>query len=196
MPLVRSVLDVTDDGTLFRVNAVTTINKSFVDMGRTFINVSGVAEKAVSEFLADGYTVHIPKDLGEREVLVGNLITSKSDDPVFVHRRLQQARIRTMFANAMVGMHAFDFFGMFAICGKLMGKGYTITDPTRQEVYVEILSKDDPDLMSLLQEYIDVYKRVNDHYDQYKRTLSAIDSIEDADSIDEIDQIYSDHYVA
>lgn len=191
MSNMRDLADVVDDGSTWIINNVTTQNATLVDPGKIYLPIAAFCKEEVRRYLDEGYTVRIPKGI-TNEILFGNLIIEKDDDPVVVYRNVLIARNRNEFANNIVSMNVFDFYGFMACNAKLVQKGYLLTDENRQSQYIEILNGDDDEARDILRDYIDASENVDQSYQVYKTMLTKIRKLENANSIEELDTIQAE----
>ena len=104
--------------------------------------------------------------------------------------------VNTALFNSCNGMNPVDmnilFIKYIMMHDKFAEDGIYITDKNKEEKYIEIIEKDNPDLLSLLEDYLQIQEQLEKIIkirDQWKETIQKLDDIaktEDANNKDVI----------
>ena len=85
------------------------------------------------------------------------------------------------------------FASLMVLNNKLMDRGFIITDENREDKYLEIVNKDDVELLDLLSKYLETYDNVQAHIHHYGLYVELVENINSCDSEEEILQ-YMEEY--
>lgn len=79
--------------------------------------------------------------------------------------------------NGLITLNLIAFMEFIRCHDILASHGYFITEENREETYIDILSKEDPKLLEVLQQYIDLsdsFEKVLVEIDRYKKVVQAV----------------------
>lgn len=93
--------------------------------------------------------------------------------------------------NGLISMNIVSLVDMIRTHDLLASYGYFITDKNREEKYIEILEKDDPELIEALEQYINYLDSTEELHRVIKEYKQVIDDIkqQDPDDIKSINKI-------
>ena len=106
--------------------------------------------------------------------------------------------VNTALFNSCNGMNPVDmnilFIKYIMIHDKFAEDGIYITDKNKEEKYIEIIEKDNPDLLSLLEDYLQIQEQLENIIkirDQWKETIQKLDNIAKTEDVNNKDVIIS-----
>lgn len=99
--------------------------------------------------------------------------------------------------NGLISLNLIAFMEFIRCHDILASHGYFITDENREELYIDILNKDDQKLLDILQKYIDLsdsFDKVLVEIDRYKTVVQKVQEClpEDIESVNNAVKDYLD----
>lgn len=79
--------------------------------------------------------------------------------------------------NGLITLNLISFMEFIRCHDQLAAHGYFITDENREEIYIDILNKEDEKLLDILQKYIDLidsFEKVLTEIERYKKVVQAV----------------------
>lgn len=175
-----------------------------LDIGEQYVRISNEAAKEIKAALEVGFLVLLPKNLG-KEVGVLDVIIHKVD-------RLEAAKKEAIYVilktlnECMEAMSIVDIFAFTAIFSKFAARGIFITDENidkvkelytidkeslkdRDDAYVDIIMSNSQQDLEDLQVLVDSQDKMKRIYEIYREVKDTQKKIEQAESLEEINNI-------
>lgn len=79
--------------------------------------------------------------------------------------------------NGLITLNLIAFMEFIRCHDILASNGYFITEDNKEEIYIDILGKEDPKLLEVLQQYIDLsdsFDKVLTEIERYKKVVQAV----------------------
>jgi len=116
------------------------------------------------------------------------------EEELFQKLRMQNIiKAKEMLLTRLDTTSFIGFASLMVLNNKLMDRGFIITDENREDKYLEIVNKDDVELLDLLSKYLETYDNVQAHIYHYNLYVELVENINSCDSEEEILQ-YMEEY--
>lgn len=172
-------------------------NESDFDACETLQVFSWDVFETVANALLDGKKVLLPKNL-ERDYDVTDIVIEQPD-PLMTTKNIAILKIKDLIYNTRINKTAImDIYNYHILHDWFADKGIIITADNREEKYMEVIdAAADMDNTDLANEYtnnlgkmLDVKDKIEDIYGVYVQMNQYISAIEDAETEQEINDIY------
>ena len=130
-----------------------------------------------------------------QEVKTENLTSSKMT--VDSYRKAVQLKARDLMFSRFDGSVIFSFYEFILLNNQLIEQGFVITEENREDKYIEIVNKDNDELLELLSDYLkarDSLKMYNLYYKDYKALLNDIQKLNEVPAIEERFNSFRDQF--
>jgi hypothetical protein len=169
----KFLVTIHNNGTNYIVNDTLVVPDEFVVNPELYREVTqSLYQKIVG--LLGSYIIRIPaakvNDLG-LVLKSTDLVLEKLDDLT----KLKNSYLKNAKASLESRFGVIEFFEFFEFLlanNALAEKGYFITDANREEKYLEIINTGDEDLISLLENFLNVRDKLSASYEWYRRYSS------------------------
>jgi hypothetical protein len=149
---------------LYQVVGVHNIDAQFAAPVELYLTLNDNLSFTIMRGLNNGLTITIPivtvETIGEGNLVAGDF-TVERRTTLERYKRRKLHKVRSIFTLYLSNIGSISFFNMFNAFAGLADQGYFITDANREEKYLEIIALNDPNLISLLEDYLEAYDLVS-----------------------------------
>ena len=193
---MRLKLNVTDKGTSYEVVGINQ-NEGDTDYCEIVELYNIETFSKIAEAILDGKKVILPK-LPNRDYDVSDVIIEDVDE-LSNAKNLYSVKIKDLVYGARINkVSLFDMFGYGLLSNWFADKGIFITDENREEKYMEVINMAaEMDNTETANQYVekltnmlDLRDKIEDTYGMYNIMNQYLASIDDAESVDEVKEIY------
>lgn len=160
----------------------------------------------ICEKLREGKKLYLPKQLQANDIDISDIIVVEPDSELETHRQQTILKIRDyIMSTRLTKLSLINVFKFIILTNWMWLNNIIITDENREEKYLEWVTKaselaeTDPDasekLINRLETYLDSYDKLSYAESIITGMEETINNIENAESIEEIDQLYNDYIV-
>jgi len=121
-----------------------------------------------------------------QEVRTENLTSSKMT--VDSYRKAVLLKARDLMFSRFDGSIIFSIYEFTLLNNQLLEQGFIITEENREDKYMEIVNKDNDELLDLLSDYLkarDELKKYNFYYKEYKSLTNDVQKLNEVPEIEE-----------
>lgn len=133
----------------------------------------------IAECLLENKTVSFAKDI--KNPTINDLVVGEPNN-LFNIKNLHIYKCINYFSRKTMNVPAFAFLEFQILNNELANNNIFITDVNREEKYLEVLEKNDPELLEILEKYLTVLSSVEQYRKQYFELVEATDRINSADN--------------
>lgn len=144
------------------------LNVYYVDESVINVDVSDIKKNEDSDTLQQEDNLELVKKQKETQAL--SLLRSRLDDTTNI-----------AFANFII------------LNNKLLDKGFVITDENREDKYLEIVNKDDEQLLDTLSSYLEAYDNLRIYVDYYQYYIRVKENIRSAFDLEEVNAAFDEY---
>lgn len=144
----------------------------------------------VAECLLENKPVCFPKSI--ENPTRDDLIVGKTDDIKTV-KHLNIYKVVNHFSKKTMNVPAFAFLEFQMLNNELATRGIFITDQNREEKYLEVLEKNESELLDILERYLSVLEDVSKYRNLYNELRVCIEKINLCENIDEVAPIAEEY---
>jgi hypothetical protein len=199
--MIYNMALVTDKGTHFEINGVTTnVASNIKNKEEHYLNLSSKAAEIIKEALNSGNNrINVYKPLKSMEVLPGEVIIEDIDpEDIRNVKSSEIKRIRVLITPELASISGIALYSWIMLNNELNSKGYFIYDGNREEVYLSILETGDEELINKLEEYLnykDEIARVAQLNSKFSNIIKEIMTLTDKDEIIEKANKFIENYM-
>jgi len=187
---MKMFCNVFDNGSTYLVENAFIMSTSHINFttGNKIIEIDDVAVyESIVYNLTKKNTVRIPKNV--HPLTPSDIIVKALDDKLGVEKIASISEIKNLVNNRVGNIANYNFFEHNVLNNVLASKGYTITGDTKEDQYLAILSSGDSALIDILQKFLEVQAKIEEHISIYSDCNKALHDIEDAIDSSSVEQI-------
>lgn len=160
----------------------------------------------ISEKIRDGKRVYLPKQLISDSLDISDIVVVDSESELEIHRQVTIIKIRDYITTTrLTKLSLMNVFKFITLTNWMWLNNIIINDENREEKMVEWVKKasdlaeTDPNesekIINRLETYLDSYDKMSYAESIITGMEEVINDIENADTIEEIDNLYNDYIV-
>ena len=159
-PLFFTEVEIMPDGTTYQVIDIQNVDAQFALPIERSLTLNDNLSFALKRGLNNGLIITIPiatvTSKGEGNLVPGDF-TVEQLSTLDRYKKRKLHKVRSIFTLYLTRMGSLSFFNLLNAFAGLADQGHFITDANREVKYLEIIATNDPNLISLLEDYLEAY---------------------------------------
>jgi len=178
--------------------------ESYDAAGANYLRISDLADTTIINERKKGNSILIKKNIDDKEINVNDLIIIENDEKILekldenpedipdeeldehyeiLFEKYKTSLINQAFIDFVPTMNitkVYDIYNYVELWSELFVKGFVVTEDNKEDIFIEIIEKDDDDLLKTLELFLDTresfadFKKSKERYSFIKNELEDI----------------------